>query len=125
MVSALEMRFAARGWKMSSNNIKQADVISGSTILPNPAERCLVERIAGKYDGCEKIIILLPGPPHEMRAVFDPDCMERLRAKIPPTFIATRVLKITGIGESHCDARVAPDPSGVSGHPGHDSCWAG
>jgi len=108
IVSALEARFAARGWKMSANNAKQADVISGATILPNPSGTAPGQWIAGKYDGCEKIIILLPGPPHEMRAVFDPDCMDRLRAKVPPTFIATRVLKITGIGESHCDARVAP-----------------
>jgi nicotinamide-nucleotide amidase len=108
IVSVLEERFAARGWKMSSNNAKQADVIAGATILPNPSGTASGQWIAGKYDGCEKIIILLPGPPHEMRAVFDPDCMERLRAKVPPTFIATRVLKITGIGESHCDSRVAP-----------------
>src|SRR4029077_8169886 len=64
--------------------------------------------IAGKYEGREKIIILLPGPPHELRALFDQECMERLRAKLPPQFIATRVLKVTGMGESQCDARVAP-----------------
>jgi nicotinamide-nucleotide amidase len=108
IVSALEERFAARGWKMSANNTKQADVIAGAIILPNPSGTAPGQWIAGKYDGCEKIIILLPGPPHEMRAVFDPDGIQRLRAKVQPTFIATRVLKITGIGESHCDARVAP-----------------
>ncbi len=108
IVSALEERFAARGWKMSSNNIKQANVIAGATILPNPSGTAPGQWIAGKYDGCEKIIILLPGPPHEMRAVFDPDGIQRLCSKVPPTFIVTRVLKITGIGESHCDARVAP-----------------
>jgi len=108
IVSALEERFAARGWKMSPNNTKQADVIAGATILPNPSGTAPGQWIAGKYDGCEKIIILLPGPPHEMRAVFDPDCIDRLRGKVPPAFIATRVVKITGIGESHCDARVAP-----------------
>jgi nicotinamide-nucleotide amidase len=108
MVSALEQRFAARGWKMSSNNAKQADAIAGATILPNPNGTAPGQWIAGKYDGNEKIILLLPGPPHEMTAVFEPDCIERLRAKLPAQFIATRVLKITGIGESHCDARIAP-----------------
>jgi nicotinamide-nucleotide amidase len=34
--------------------------------------------------------------------------MDRLRAKLPPQFIATRVVKVTGMGESQCDARVAP-----------------
>jgi nicotinamide-nucleotide amidase len=108
MVSALEQRFAARGWKMSSNNAKQADAIAGATILPNPNGTAPGQWIAGKYDGNEKIILLLPGPPHEMTAVFEPNCTDRLRAKLPAQFIATRVLKITGIGESHCDARIAP-----------------
>jgi nicotinamide-nucleotide amidase len=34
--------------------------------------------------------------------------MDRLRAKLPPQFIATRVLKIAMMAESECDARVAP-----------------
>ncbi len=107
MVAALEQRFAARGWRMSANNIKQADVISGATVVPNPNGTAPGQWIAGKYDGKEKIILLLPGPPHEMTAVFEA-CVERLRARLPQQFIATRVIKITGIGESHCDTRVAP-----------------
>ena len=107
MVAEIEQHFAARGWRMSANNTKQADVISGATIVPNPNGTAPGQWIAGKYDGREKIILLLPGPPHEMTAVFEA-CMERLRAKLPQQFIATRVIKITGIGESHCDARVAP-----------------
>jgi nicotinamide-nucleotide amidase len=34
--------------------------------------------------------------------------MDRLRAKLPPQFIATRVLKVGLMAESQCDARVAP-----------------
>jgi len=34
--------------------------------------------------------------------------MDRLRAKVPPQFIATRVLKIAMLPESQCDARIAP-----------------
>src|SRR5579863_6556250 len=52
--------------------------------------------------------MLLPGPPHELKAMFEEQCQARLRAKLPPQFIATRELKITGPGESACDARVAP-----------------
>ena len=108
IIADIEKRFAARGWKMSANNAKQADVIAGAVLLSNAKGTAPGQWIAGKYDGREKIILLLPGPPHEMSAVFEPQCMERLRAKLPPQFIATRALKITGIGESHCDARVAP-----------------
>ncbi len=107
IVTALEERFAAHGWKMSPNNVKQADVISGATILSNANGTAPGQWIAGKYGGREKIILVLPGPPHEMTAVFDA-CVERLRSKLPRQFIATRVLKITGVGESHCDARVSP-----------------
>ena len=63
---------------------------------------------AGRSDGKEKIVVLLPGPPHELKALFEGAVLERLRAKVPKQFISARVLKITGLGESACDARVAP-----------------
>jgi len=93
---------------MSPNNLKQADVISGAIVLPNKNGSASGLWVGGKYDGHEKIIILLPGPPHEMKGVFEEQCLERLTARLPEAFIATRVLKISGLGESHCDARVAP-----------------
>ena len=96
------------GWKMSANNVKQADVITGAMVLPNPGGTAPGQWISGRYQGQERIILLLPGPPHEMQAVFEEQCLERLRAKLPPRFIATRELKIAGMGESACDARVAP-----------------
>jgi nicotinamide-nucleotide amidase len=64
--------------------------------------------MSGKYEGRERIILLLPGPPHELKGLFEEQCVARLRAKLPAQFIATRELKITGLGESACDARVAP-----------------
>jgi nicotinamide-nucleotide amidase len=108
IVANLDQRFAAHGWKMSPNNIKQADVIAGATVLPNANGSAPGQWISGKYEGQERIIMLLPGPPHELKALFEEQCLERLRAKLPLQFIATRELKITGIGESACDARVAP-----------------
>jgi nicotinamide-nucleotide amidase len=108
IITSLEKRFAARGWKMAPNNLKQADVISGATVLPNANGSAPGQWMSGKYEGRERIIILLPGPPHELKALFEEQCLPRLRAKLPPQFIATRELKITGLGESQCDARVAP-----------------
>jgi nicotinamide-nucleotide amidase len=108
IVTSLEQRFAARGWKMAANNLKQADVISGATVLPNANGSAPGQWMSGKYEGHERIIMLLPGPPHELKALFEEQCLARLRAKLPPQFIATRELKITGLGESQCDARVAP-----------------
>jgi nicotinamide-nucleotide amidase len=108
LLAHLERRFAERGYTLTSNNLKQADVIVGATALANPQGTAPGQWISGKYEGRERIVILLPGPPHEMKAVFEQHCIERLRAKLPKRVIATRVLKITGLGESACDARVAP-----------------
>ena len=108
IITSLEQRFASRGWKMAANNLKQADVITGATVLPNANGSAPGQWISGKYEGRERMIMLLPGPPHELKALFEEQCVARLRAKLPPQFIATRELKITGLGESACDARVAP-----------------
>jgi len=108
IIADLERRFAAHGWKMAPNNLKQADVIAGATVLPNANGSAPGQWISGKYEGQEKIVILLPGPPHELKALFEAQCIARLQAKLPQQFIVTRELKIAGIGESACDARVAP-----------------
>ncbi len=108
IVQAIERRFTEHGWKMSPNNLKQGDVITGATVLSNANGTAPGQWIGGRSDGKEKIIILLPGPPHELRALFENAVLDRLRAKVPKQFLATRVLKITGMGESACDARVAP-----------------
>jgi nicotinamide-nucleotide amidase len=104
----LEERFAARGWKMAANNAKQADVLEGATVLPNANGTAPGQWMSGKFEGRERIIALLPGPPHELKALFESEVRERLRAKVPPAFLATRVLKIAMMGESQADARVAP-----------------
>jgi nicotinamide-nucleotide amidase len=106
--AALERRFAERGWKMSSNNTKQADVIAGAVALPNPNGTAPGQWIAGQYEGQDRLIMLLPGPPHELTAMFDEQCMPRLRTAVPRQFIATGELKIAMMGESRCDALVAP-----------------
>jgi nicotinamide-nucleotide amidase len=104
----IEERFASYKFKMSANNLKQADLITGATVLPNPNGTAPGQWITGKFEGRERIIILLPGPPHELKALVEAQVVARLRAKLPQAFIATRLLKIAGIGESNCDARVAP-----------------
>jgi competence/damage-inducible protein CinA-like protein len=108
ILAGIEQRFAARGWKMSPNNAKQADVIEGATALPNPNGTAPGQWLSGKFDGRERIVILLPGPPHELKSLFEAECRERLRTKLPVAFLASRVLKVAMLGESHVDARVAP-----------------
>src|SRR5882724_13098900 len=71
ILARLEQRFASRGYKFTPNNHKQADVITGAIVLPNANGTAPGQWISGKYDGREKIIMLLPGPPHEIKALFD------------------------------------------------------
>jgi nicotinamide-nucleotide amidase len=108
VLSAIEQRFASRGWKMSPNNAKQADVLEGAVVLPNPNGTAPGQWMSGKFDGRERIVILLPGPPHELKPLFEAECRERLRSKLPAAFLASRVLKVAMLGESQVDARVAP-----------------
>jgi nicotinamide-nucleotide amidase len=108
VLANIEQRFASRGWKMSPNNTKQADVVEGATVLPNANGTAPGQWLSGKFEGRERLVILLPGPPHELKALFETECRERLRAKLPTAFIATRVLKVAMLGESLVDARVAP-----------------
>ena len=108
ILARLEQRFAERGWKMAPNNAKQADVLDGATALPNPNGTAPGQWLSGEFDGREHIIVLLPGPPHELKALFEAEVRERLGAKVPPASLAIRTLKIAMLGESAIDARVAP-----------------
>ena len=108
ILARLEQRFADRGWKMSPNNAKQADVLEGATVLPNPNGTAPGQWLSGEFEGREHIILLLPGPPHEMKGVFENEVRERLCAKLPTAHIFTRTLKIAMLGESTVDARVSP-----------------
>jgi len=108
ILARLEQRFAERGWKMAANNTKQADVLDGAIALPNPNGTAPGQWLSGQFDGREHIIVLLPGPPFELKPLFESEVRERLRAKVPPAFLAIRTLKVAMLGESQVDARVSP-----------------
>ncbi len=108
ITAKLEERFAKRGIKMTPNNAKQADVLTSAAALPNALGTAPGQWIAGKYDGEERLLMLLPGPPYELKALFETECIPRLRARIPVQHIATRTLKMAMMPESQVDARVAP-----------------
>lgn len=108
VLAKLAERFASRGYKMTPNNAQQADVIAGAVVLPNKNGTAPGQWISGKYEGSERTVVLLPGPPFELKALYESDVHERLRAKLPVAHLATRVLKVAMLGESAVDARVAP-----------------
>jgi len=108
LIAHLYARAAARRMTITRNNEKQADVIEGATMLPNQlgsAPGQWLDTIVGKH---RKLAMLLPGPPHELKAMFEEQCLPRLREIVPKKHIATRVLKAAMIGESAADAKIAP-----------------
>jgi nicotinamide-nucleotide amidase len=91
--------FVRRGRTMPQRNVKQATTIPSGTYLPNPvgtAPGWWVER-----DG--KVIVSMPGVPHEMHKMWEEQALPRLAKLITGGVIVSRTLKLVGIGESHAE----------------------
>jgi len=100
----IEARFARMKRKMVEVNKRQAFVIEGADVLPNDrgtAPGLWVEESGGA-------IMLLPGPPHELKAMFERQCLPRLRRIVPEQSIRTLLLRVTGIPESDLDQLISP-----------------
>src|SRR5258707_4234675 len=104
IVDRIRERFAKRGMTMPEINRREAMVPRGAAVLENPngsAPGLWLER--GSV-----AIVLLPGPPREMKPMFDAVIADRLAPKSPGAGLFRRVLKITGRAESDVDAQVQP-----------------
>jgi nicotinamide-nucleotide amidase len=108
LITVLYKRFAARRMVMPPNNARQADVIDGAAILENKNGSAPGQYLDTTRNGHRKIVILLPGPPKELKPLFDESCKPRLAATLPPRFLAKRLLRMALIPESQVDARTAP-----------------
>jgi len=103
LAEAIRTFFASRGLQMPENNMKQAMVIPSAKPMLNPlgtAPGWWVERE-------DKIMVILPGPPHEMQLMWDKEVSPRLRARIAEV-IFSRTLKTFGLGESRMDEILSP-----------------
>jgi nicotinamide-nucleotide amidase len=104
IAEALEQRFARLNRKMAEINKRQAFVIDGAVILPN-------ERGTAPGQWIEEsgaVVMLLPGPPHEMKAMFERQCLPRLSRLAPKQVIRTLEMRVAGMGESDLDQLIAP-----------------
>jgi nicotinamide-nucleotide amidase len=113
ILAALYKRFAARQMVMPPNNAKQADVLDGATVLNNingsaPAQLLDTTILDSNGKPVRKIVILLPGPPSELKPLFDTEVKPRLASSLPARHLAKRTLRMALIPESHVDARTAP-----------------
>ena len=108
LLQSLRQRFTARNMAMPPNNSRQADVLTGATILPNANGSAPGQWLDTTYEGFRKLVILLPGPPKELKPLFDNGCKPRLAAALPQNHLARRILRMALIPESQVDARTAP-----------------
>ncbi len=100
----IEARFKRFGRQMAEINKRQAFLIDGAEALPNPNGTAPGQWI----DMPGGMLILLPGPPRELKPMFDDHCLPRLKERLPQAFIRTRFFRAAGIGESDLDAIIAP-----------------
>lgn len=98
----IQERFRRRGIPMPAANRKQAYLIQGALPLPNrngtAPGQCL--------ETGAKTIVLLPGPPHELKPMFEDSVWPRLSKK-KRGFLERTVLKITGLTESMVETRIS------------------
>ena len=97
-------RFRARGLRMAEINLRQALVIEGGVVLPNPTGTAPGQWVEDRG----RILVLLPGPPRELKPMFEKWVLPRLREKVPPAAICSRVLRLTGLTESATEEIAAP-----------------
>ena len=89
---------------MPERNSRQAMVIAGSEVLSNPNGSA--PGLYLEHDGCA--IALMPGPPREMKPMFENHIQARLEKLAGDVRFATRVLRVAGLGESAVDEKIAP-----------------
>ena len=98
----LKEKFAARKRPMPPNNAKQAWLIKSAVTLPNP-----IGTAPGWFvkTNDKKIIITLPGPPHEMTRMW----IEEVEPKLPVSSkcLYHKIIRTIGLGESFLTEKIA------------------
>ena len=91
----IESFFKGLGRQMTQNNVKQAYLPEGCIIMKNnngTAPGCIIESDS-------KAVIMLPGPPSEMKLMFEESVIPYFEQKSPYKLVS-KYLRVFGIGES-------------------------
>jgi nicotinamide-nucleotide amidase len=104
VLEEIRRRFWAFGRTMPEINSRQAMIIEGAEVLENPNGSA-----PGMYiEHDNRSVVLLPGPPREMKPMFENFVQPKLIAKAGDVRVVRRVLRVSGMGESAVDERIAP-----------------
>ena len=104
LITVMERRFASRGWTMPAVNRRQAQVPEGATVLANP--NGTAPGLWLTHGGA--VIVLLPGPPREMKPMMAGEVRSRLLALAGDTRLHRRLVRVSGKGESAVEEVVQP-----------------
>ena len=104
IVEAIRARFAARGLEMPETNRRQAAVPRGAEVLANPRGTAPGLWLAAG----EARLALLPGPPRELRPMFERLVADRLASAAGGRRVQRRMIRTTGRTESHVDEMARP-----------------
>jgi nicotinamide-nucleotide amidase len=104
IVEQIRSLYTSRGREMPENNKRQAMVIEGATVLPNPRGTAPGQYVAG--EGMH--FFLLPGPPTELKGMYEEQVLPILRSLQGDQgrVFASRYLRTFGIGESAMEERI-------------------
>jgi len=102
----IRQKFEAIGRTMPENNLKQARFPAGATVLPNPLGTAPGYRL--EVEQGTRHLIVLPGPPRELKCVFEDEVLPWLRSiRGGPEVYESRVFQTFGLSESALDETVA------------------
>lgn len=104
IVEDLREKFHSLGREMPEINKRQAFIIDGAEILPNPNGSAVGMLLQIE----EKFFVILPGPPRENQPMFENFVLAKLREKAGEIFVKRRILRVSGLGESAVDEQIAP-----------------
>jgi len=105
IAESIAERFRRINRPMAEINMRQAYRIEGADVLTNPRGTAPGQWIQ-QPDGTH--IILLPGPPKELKGVWEEQCVARLDAILPTQVIRTRFYRVAGMPESDLDQLISP-----------------
>ena len=100
----IEERFKKFKRTPTANNRRQADILDGADVLPNPNGTAPGQW----FSGSGKILVMLPGPPRELKPMVAAEIVPRLRTALPPMAIRARWYRVALMGESDLDSLIAP-----------------
>ena len=104
LLEEIRTKFQRFGMNMPERNSRQAMVIDGAEVLPNPNGSA--PGLYLKQGSCA--VALLPGPPREMKPMFENHVKPRLEKIAGDIRFATRLMRVTGMGESAVDEKISP-----------------